>query len=228
MEQEYSLRWNNYESHLCLVLGSMFKKGILVDVTLFAEGTAHKVHRTVLSACSPYFEDIFAATSNSHPVIVLKDVTSEELTALIDYMYTGQVTVSRSKLPGFLKVAEGLKIRGLANSLQYQETLYCDNKCTPSSNRKRKMSIENEDEDLLKNNFNDQNFPTDLSIPKAEFQHVTAIGDTIPAPSNVGEVPKVNVKPREFLMSSPSEDSEFSVDRGKNKDPVTWCFPSFH
>lgn len=83
-EQEYALRWNNHENNICLVLESMLKRGALVDVTLYCQGKSFQVHRTILSACSPYFEQLFMEASHPHPMVILKDVTVEEMQALID------------------------------------------------------------------------------------------------------------------------------------------------
>lgn len=83
-EQVFSLRWSNHENNLCIILESMLKRGILVDVTLSCEGKSLKVHRAILSACSPYFEELFTETDHSHPIIILKDVKPEELQALVD------------------------------------------------------------------------------------------------------------------------------------------------
>jgi len=121
-EQEFCLRWNNHKNNLCTVLDSMLKREILVDATLSCEGKSFRVHRAVLSACSPYFEELFAETNhNVYPIIILKDVQPEELKSLIDYCYTGRVTVGQSQLGGFLKVAEILKIRGLVNHFKPAE-----------------------------------------------------------------------------------------------------------
>ena len=79
----YSLQWTNYENNMCLVLESMLKRGFLVDVTLSSLGKSVKAHKAVLSACSPYFEELFTATDHSHPIIILKDVHPDELQALI-------------------------------------------------------------------------------------------------------------------------------------------------
>lgn len=62
----------------------MLKRGTLVDVTLSCEGKSFRVHRAILSACSPYFEDLFVETNHSHPIVILRDVKAEELQALID------------------------------------------------------------------------------------------------------------------------------------------------
>lgn len=43
-----------------------------------------KVHRAILSACSTYFENLFIEMEHPHPIIILKDVKSEELKSLVD------------------------------------------------------------------------------------------------------------------------------------------------
>merc|ERR1712136_413756 len=133
----------------------MLKRKILVDVTLSAEGKPYKVHKAVLSACSPYFEELFIDNTNSHLIIILKDVKAQDLESLIDYMYTGQVTIGQSELTEFLKTAESLKIRGLAYPLPIKEDeveisgtsrnsvsaegAENDEECSPPLNRKRKL-----------------------------------------------------------------------------------------
>lgn len=57
---------------------------------------------------------MFERTSCKHPVIVLKDIRSDDLEALLNYMYVGEVNVVQEKLAGLIKAAECLKIKGLA------------------------------------------------------------------------------------------------------------------
>jgi hypothetical protein len=57
---------------------------------------------------------MFERTQCKHPVIVLKDINSEDLEALLNYMYVGEVNVVQEKLAGLIKAAECLKIKGLA------------------------------------------------------------------------------------------------------------------
>ena len=45
----------------------------------------------------------------------LKDVKFDQLQALVDYMYRGEVNVSQDQLAAFLSTAEALKIKGLAD-----------------------------------------------------------------------------------------------------------------
>ena len=48
------------------------------------------------------------------PVIVLKDVDFENLKALVEYMYKGEANVPQHMLQSFIRTAESLQIRGLA------------------------------------------------------------------------------------------------------------------
>jgi hypothetical protein len=89
-----------------------------VDVTLAVEGLLLRAHKLVLSACSPYFQTVFASHPAKHPIIILKDVRYSDLRALLDFMYKGEVAIDQDRLPGFLRLAESLKIRGLAEFCQ--------------------------------------------------------------------------------------------------------------
>ena len=76
----------------------------------------------VLSACSDYFQALFAANpcqvsqakpkpltppnrpTPQHPIVILKDVAFEDLQTVVKFMYHGIVNVSSDKLPAVLKV----------------------------------------------------------------------------------------------------------------------------
>ena len=45
-----------------------------------------------------------------HPIIILKDVPFQHLTAILEFMYAGEVNVAQDQLPQFLKTAERLKV----------------------------------------------------------------------------------------------------------------------
>jgi len=114
--QEYCLRWNNHHSTLVSVMDALLQKGTLVDVTLAAEGKSIQVHRLVLCACSNYFQELLSQHWDKQAVVFLKDVKFDQLQALVDYMYRGEVNVSQDQLAAFLNTAEALKIKGLADS----------------------------------------------------------------------------------------------------------------
>ena len=72
----------------------------------------------ILCACSPYFKNLLEQNPAKHPIIILKDVPFSHLTAILEFMYAGEVNVAQEQLPAFLKTAEKLKIKGLAEGTQ--------------------------------------------------------------------------------------------------------------
>lgn len=47
-------------------------------------------------------------------MVILKDVRHQELSDMLDFMYRGEVSVRHDELESFLKLAENLKVKGLA------------------------------------------------------------------------------------------------------------------
>nr|XP_023019693.1 longitudinals lacking protein isoform X4 [Leptinotarsa decemlineata] len=115
-DQQFCLRWNNHQSTLVAVFETLLANGILVDCTLAAEGKHLNAHKVVLSACSPYFEALLSKHFDKHPILILKDVKFQELEAMMDYMYKGEVNISQDQLGALLKAAESLQIKGLSDN----------------------------------------------------------------------------------------------------------------
>ena len=115
MSQQYCLRWNNHQHNLLSVFEDLLHHEAFVDVTLACEGLQLKAHKMVLSACSPYFQSMLYGTPDRHPIVFLRDVRYHEMKALLEFMYRGEVSVDQDNLSSLLKVAEGLKIKGLAD-----------------------------------------------------------------------------------------------------------------
>lgn len=115
MSQQYCLRWNNHQHNLLSVFEDLLHHEAFVDVTLACDGLQLKAHKMVLSACSPYFQSMLYGTPDRHPIVFLRDVRYHEMKALLEFMYRGEVSVDQDNLSSLLKVAEGLKIKGLAD-----------------------------------------------------------------------------------------------------------------
>ncbi|XP_015171276.1 PREDICTED: broad-complex core protein isoform 6-like isoform X4 [Polistes dominula] len=111
--QHFCLRWNNYQSSITSAFENLRDDEDFVDVTLACDGKSLKAHRVVLSACSPYFRELLKSTPCKHPVIVLQDVSFNDLHALVEFIYHGEVNVHQRSLSSFLKTAEVLRVSGL-------------------------------------------------------------------------------------------------------------------
>lgn len=113
--QQFCLRWNNYQSNLTNVFDQLLQSESFVDVTLACDGHSVKAHKMVLSACSPYFQSLFFENPCQHPIVIMRDIKWPELKAVVEFMYKGEINVSQEQIGPLLKVAESLKIRGLAD-----------------------------------------------------------------------------------------------------------------
>ncbi|XP_014489208.1 PREDICTED: uncharacterized protein LOC106752194 [Dinoponera quadriceps] len=102
-------------------VGDFLKEAMLsqrfADVALCCPGGQRFLaHRLVLSAASPYLQEVLLAHSKSaahcEPItVILAEVEAPELAALLGFVYTGSATVPRIRLDAFLRAAEALRIQ---------------------------------------------------------------------------------------------------------------------
>ena len=63
MAEKYTFNWNTFADHLQLMFKDLYEEGRNSDVTLVElSQTQFKVHKIVLSACSPVFKKIIDNT----------------------------------------------------------------------------------------------------------------------------------------------------------------------
>jgi hypothetical protein len=101
-QQQFCLRWNDFQTNMVASFKHLRDEKSFTDV----------------SACSPYFKALLEENPAKHPIIILKDVPFQHLTAILEFMYAGEVNVAQDQLPQFLKTAERLKVKGLAEAPQ--------------------------------------------------------------------------------------------------------------
>ena len=112
----FSLKWKKHQSTFLHTLSNIRKQNRYSDATLACDGKFYRVHKLVLSSCSAYFEQMFEITEGRDPIIVLKDISGEQLDSLLTYMYIGSVNVARDKLEGLFEAAECLGVKGLTGT----------------------------------------------------------------------------------------------------------------
>jgi hypothetical protein len=86
------------------------------DVTLAIDGRQLRAHKLILSACSYFFRRLLRANPAPNPVIVLWDISFEDMLNLLDFMYNGEVRVKHASIQNFLAVAEKFRVRGLCQN----------------------------------------------------------------------------------------------------------------
>ncbi|XP_034943404.1 protein abrupt isoform X2 [Chelonus insularis] len=154
-EQQYSLRWNDFHSSILSSFRHLRDEEDFVDVTLACDSSSFYAHKVVLSACSPYFRRLLKANPCQHPIVILRDVASSDMESLLRFMYHGEVHVGQEQLAAFLKTAQMLQVRGLAdvNSSSAGSKL-------PSGSSGR----ENESPVTSRNTWHDRGDPSDSGL----------------------------------------------------------------
>ncbi|XP_072380148.1 uncharacterized protein [Diabrotica undecimpunctata] len=188
--QQYCLRWNNHQPNFISVFSSLLNSQSLVDVTLAAEGKQLQAHKVVLSACSSYFQSLFATNPCKHPIVILKDVKFTDLRVLVDFMYHGEVSVSQEQLPCILKTAEMLKIKGLTEIPMENPTVKCESQL---SSERSEMSSQSTDHWSL-----EETRPISPSSPSTKRRRLKK--NVICNPTITTEPPEV--PPNEILLST--------------------------
>ena len=115
MAENFSVKWNDFQSNISTAFKLLRKESHLHDVTLVSDDLSHfTAHKVVLSACSEYFKKIFHQTSHTHQTLLCLEGTSAgDLQNILDYVYEGEVQIQQSDLDRFLAIAGRLKLNGL-------------------------------------------------------------------------------------------------------------------
>ncbi len=103
------MRWRGFHGNLTSSLELARADENFADVTLACDdGFSTRAHRLVLASSSAYFarvlkQEAALETASDHRVIVLGDVDGAVLTAILAYIYVGQVFVPEDKLSSFFR-----------------------------------------------------------------------------------------------------------------------------
>ena len=125
--EKLCLNWNDFKENVSHAFGDLRKDHDLLDVTLACEDGQMEAHRVVLASMSPLFKDIFKNNKHAHPLVYMRGLKSDDLSAILDFLYFGEANVYQDNLDSFLALAEELKLKGLTGtegnkSNDYQDT----------------------------------------------------------------------------------------------------------
>jgi len=160
----YSVRMESYGETVRIRLENLINnvKNIrsrkeLIDVTLVGDdGVQIGAHMIMLSACSTFFQNIFVNMKHRHPMLYLRGMESPNISAVLDFIYTGEVQVLQEHLQSFLCMAEDLGIQGLTSNSK--PTSVTQNKIrTPAMKNNEESVKKNVTETQTKTKISDQN-----------------------------------------------------------------------
>ena len=119
MYEKLSLQWHDFRDHITDTFGKLLKDKNFSDVTLVCgNGNQIEGHKVVLAASSPFFESLLGRNAHPHPVIYMRGVKSDNLEAILDFVYCGEANILQENLEAFLLLAEELQIKGFLESTE--------------------------------------------------------------------------------------------------------------
>ena len=114
MSEKLCLKWNDFQENVSTAFGNLREDTEFADVTLACEdGQQIEAHKVILAASSPFFQNLLKRNRHPHPLIFMRGIKSEDLLAIVDFLYCGEANVYQENLDSFLVIAEELKLKGL-------------------------------------------------------------------------------------------------------------------
>ena len=77
------------------------------------EGFLVEAHKVILSASSPFFQNLLKRNKPTHPLVYMRCWKSEDLVAILDFLYFGEANIFQDDLDTFLSIAKELDLKGL-------------------------------------------------------------------------------------------------------------------
>ena len=114
MTEKLCLQWNDFQENIKSAFGNLREDNDFADVTLACEdGRQVEAHKVILAASSPFFQRLLGRNKHAHPIIYMRGVKSDDLLAIVDFLYHGEANVCQENLDSFLAIAEELQLKGL-------------------------------------------------------------------------------------------------------------------
>ena len=160
--EKLCLKWNDFQENINSAFGALRNDKEFSDVTLACEdGTQIETHKVILATSSPFFMEILKRNKHPHPLIYMRGIKADTLTATIDFLYYGEANVGQENLDAFLALAEELRLKGLTGSAENNEPKYHNE--GPQNN----MAPRKQHKEAIRN----MPVPMDIQHPSFEKEH---------------------------------------------------------
>ena len=121
--EKFCLKWNDFKTNITSSFNQIRNDPEFSDVTLACDGDQKiEAHKVILASSSQFFSKILKQNKHPHPLLYMRGVDTSQLSALVDFIYHGEVNIFQEDLDTFLNLAEELEIKGLGSSNAGQAT----------------------------------------------------------------------------------------------------------
>lgn len=118
--ENFSFRSSTHFSDMFGVFDEFYNSNSMADMMISVGGKTFHAHRIVLSAGSDYFRSILTNFKDpSHvPVLIINDIAAEDVKSMLQFLYRGQIVVTRDRVENLRRAASHLRIKGFENFLR--------------------------------------------------------------------------------------------------------------
>ena len=189
MSEKLCLQWNDFKDNVICSFGNLREENDFADVTLVCEdGKQVEAHKVILATSSPFFQKILKRSKHPHPLIYMRGIKSEDLLAIVDFLYCGETNVYQENLDTFLAIAEELQLKGLMGKADDEEVIQKEASKMPAP---EKMSRAHKKETNISRAAT-TSFPSNLKEQISD-NAVGSIGGTVALPSGLyGDLQKLD------------------------------------
>ena len=121
-EEKLCLQWNDFKENIITSFRGLREDREFTDITLACEdGQQIEAHKVVLACSSPFFLELLKKYKHPHPLVYMRGLKSEDLVAIVDFLYHGEVNVFQENLDSFLALAEELRLKGLSGAAEAEK-----------------------------------------------------------------------------------------------------------
>ena len=115
--EKFCLKWNDFQNNITSSFANLKSDTDFSDVTLVCEdGQQLEAHKAILATSSPFFNKLLKKNKHPHPLIIMRGVNYDDLSAIIDFLYVGEANVYQENLENFLSFAEDLQLKRLTEN----------------------------------------------------------------------------------------------------------------
>lgn len=113
-----ALHSDSHKQSILSKLDQLRKRDVLCDVTLLVEDVPFKAHRALLAASSEYFSLMLTAGDRAaQPTYRLPGVAAKTFAAVLEFIYSAQVSVEEAATQQLLEAARLMELSGLVEVL---------------------------------------------------------------------------------------------------------------
>lgn len=112
-----ALHSDSHKQSILSKFDKLRKKDLLCDITLVVEDVHFKAHRALLAASSDYFSLMFTADQANQAVYRLDGMAANMFAAVLEFIYSAQVSVEPSATEQLLEVALLVEVHELVEVL---------------------------------------------------------------------------------------------------------------